>query len=127
MLDKDILLLLPQFLDLENVLKLEQVKKIVNNDYFVWKPLIYRMFGDCKKIYEEMEGKQRFIKLYKLNKMKELFKIKCSLSKFYFKTVLDLSNFQLKELPKEICQLTSLQELHLSYNQLKEIPKEICQ
>ena len=38
-----------------------------------------------------------------------------------------LSYNQIKEIPKEICQLTNLQQLYLSYNQIKEIPKEICQ
>ena len=40
-------------------------------------------------------------------------------------TELDLSQYKITELPKEIFNLTNLTTLDLSWNQLTEIPKEI--
>ncbi|MCA2630673.1 MULTISPECIES: COR domain-containing protein [unclassified Microcystis] len=40
---------------------------------------------------------------------------------------LDLSDKNLTEIPPEIAQLTSLQELHLSFNQISEIPEALAQ
>ena len=38
-----------------------------------------------------------------------------------------MGNNKIITIPKEICQLTSLEELYFDYNQITNVPKEICQ
>jgi len=90
----------------------------------------YYLERDYNHEFLKGSNKDKYIKCYKLTKLLNNKKFKISvtdIAELYNLQHLDLSNNQIKEIPKQIGQLVNLQQLYLSNNQIKEIPKELCQ
>jgi|SRR5581483_2564437 len=80
-------------------------------------PIFFEIYQKNKKEY--------YIFLYKLNKIKTVWKLKYTLYELYYLQILDLNNGSIESIPKEISHLHNLQILYLHNNYIKEIPKEI--
>jgi hypothetical protein len=126
--------------DLPDLLRLCQSNKDINRKLCqqdaIWNRKLKRDFGeyldfqagypDFKPIFEKSK-KEYYTFLYRLNKIKTVWKLKDNLYELYYLPELNLDNRSIKIIPKEIGQLHNLQTLYLADNQIESIPKEIGQ
>src|SRR5579883_1896657 len=134
---RDILFQIGIELDLPDLLRLCQSNKQINdrlckqdaiwnyklkkdfNEYLDFQsyPMFFEIYGRNKREYYTL--------LYKLNRIKTIWKLKDNLYELYYLPKLYLGNKSIDNIPKEIGQLHNLQDLYLSRNKIREIPKEI--
>ena len=142
---KDVLFMIALDLSLPELLNWclssKRVNQKVCQNRDVWISKLKRDFSDedisyFKNVfpsYSNQQYQELYKFLYGLNKVKifltklNVIKSNYSLIQLYERKKLDLRNYQLKDLPKELGLLTNLQRLYLYNNQLKDLPKELGQ
>lgn len=117
----------------------------------IWNYKLKHEFSDYNTDFKFISKRDKYILLYNLNYIKDIYKIEKSLTNLYCSKKINLSNLQLipdipkrikylenlkelriighciTELPLEIFQLYNLKSLHLNDNAIYTIPKEISQ
>jgi hypothetical protein len=122
-LNKDELFLIAIKLDLPDLLNFcSTCKRIESKE--IWYYKLKKEFPDYEKIIWYKSIRDIYETLYFIKTFLQP-KIKGDVYEIYSMKKINLSFEKLKELPKEIGNLTNLQILFLNYNYLKEIPKEI--
>ena len=116
-MNKDILLYIAGKLDLPDLLNFCQIDKRINE---IWSMKLITEFSSKK----DKNPKETYQRLY-WERLKEQLEYHGTVEKLLYAVGIYLEYYNLTKIPKEIGNLTNLQELDLSNNKLTEIPKEI--
>ena len=125
---KDVDLLILKELDDEDLFSLCQVDKYINNlcnNESFWLNKLLKKYPDYKLLKMEATNKDIYKELYQLEKLKTEFNLKQSIYGLKYinlndQYVKDLD--ELKEFPKYLTNLQTVEYINLSYNQISEIP-----
>ena len=130
-LNKDELFLIALQLNLPDLLSFctssKRINDLICQNNDIWIAKLNREFPNYNPMFRKDTPRQTYTLLYDLTNLKNKLGLEESIEEIYQMKRLDIRRKGIKEIPKEIGNLTNLQGLHLGDNQIKEIPKEIGQ
>jgi len=124
-MNKDVLFIIAKKLSLIDLVSFTQINKKTYVRTEIWLHKLITEYPNWKDFKFDRTLKKTYVTLYQLEKLEGKLNLKYNLFDLY--NLEDLSDNQIKEIPKEIGQLHNLQYICLYNNQINEIPKEIGQ
>ena len=111
--------------DLLNFCSNDRVNELVCSQKDIWLAKLKQDFGMNYQMLKS-DPRENYELLYGLTELKRKWNLKQDIYTLYnLKELFLHNNNQIKDIPKEIGNLTNLQLLNLSNNDIKDIPKEI--